>query len=356
MRLYALQKWIAGSILCTYAFGNAARIQTPFGSEEVSSPLIEELLASPALARLHGVDQSGITRYFTNLPAFSRFDHSLGVYMLLKRFNAPMEECIAGLLHDASHTVFSHVGDFIYRKNDTQEQAYQDSIHEWYLSKQQIAPLLEKHSLTLTQLSSKDPQYCALEQPLPDLCADRIEYNLHTALLFKLLSQSQIDSIVNDLRFEGGKWFFVQPSSAKTLAELSLFFTKNLWASAGSQLSYYLASQAIRRALEIGILSEDDIHFSTDTEVLSKLEKSSDPSIKQLLKESKNPLDHYSLCPKEKATIHIQAKFRGIDPLIQQENSFVCLTETDAEFKASWTKVKEHVEQGLHFSPLKKSE
>src|SRR6202041_3406853 len=100
-------------------------IDSIFGCESNPSQLVLDLLASPMMQRLKGIDQSGITKYIQDLPSFSRYDHSVGVYMLLRTYGRTEKECIAGLLHDASHTVFSHVGDLVFDPEDAKE-SYQD--------------------------------------------------------------------------------------------------------------------------------------------------------------------------------------------------------------------------------------
>ncbi len=90
-----------------------------YGRTEIFEPIILELLASPALQRLKGVDQFGYLPGYAIVPAggfpggpVSRFEHSVGVYLLLRKYGAPLEEQIAGLLHDVSHAVFSHSIDY----------------------------------------------------------------------------------------------------------------------------------------------------------------------------------------------------------------------------------------------------
>jgi hypothetical protein len=68
---------------------------TIYGNYEIQEPVILELINSPALQRLKGIDQAGYSHvYFPGIPR-SRFNHSLGVYLLLKRYGASIEEQIA---------------------------------------------------------------------------------------------------------------------------------------------------------------------------------------------------------------------------------------------------------------------
>jgi HD superfamily phosphohydrolase len=99
---------------------HARIVETFLGPVEENNPVVLKLLDSKAIQRLKLIDQSGPTAYFLkNFRRFSRYDHSLGVYALLKRYNASQEEQIAGLLHDASHTAFSHIGDWIFSNRGT---------------------------------------------------------------------------------------------------------------------------------------------------------------------------------------------------------------------------------------------
>ena len=58
---------------------------TIFGKCKIDDPIIVDLLNSPIIKRLKDVDQSGTPKYFMDLPAYSRYSHSVGVYYLLKK-------------------------------------------------------------------------------------------------------------------------------------------------------------------------------------------------------------------------------------------------------------------------------
>lgn len=306
------------------------------------------------MQRLKEIDQSGITRYTSDLPAFTRFDHSLGVYTLLRRYEAPMEECIAGLLHDASHTVFSHVGDFLFGDGDLKE-SYQDSIHLWYLKQQGIADILSPCGLTIEDIDPKRADFTALEQPLPDMCADRIEYNLHTAYLFGLMSQEDISTILNDLQYRQGKWFFYNRHSARRFADLSLHFTENFWGTAENLLSYIWGAEALRQAIVIGEISTEEMHFSTDQKVLEKLWASKDPIVQEYLEQCYHPLNYYAIVPKNEEELFISGKFRGIDPLVWEDGELARLTSLDAKFAAEYKRISDITSQGFSVKKQKLS-
>ncbi len=326
-------------------------IQTLYGDETIEEPVILELLISPAMQRLQNIDQSGFVRYTNRIGSYTRYIHSVGVYQLLKRFNAPLTEQIAGLLHDTSHTVFSHTGDWLYFQG-SHDHAYQDNIHSWYLSKQGIEPIVNKYGISLKQAMAKNPAYKLLDQELPDVCADRLEYNLFTGHLYGFFSQDDINAILNDIHFEDGKWFFEDPSIAVKYASVSLYFTEHLWGSAWNVMTNELSARALKRALEIGVVTFDDVHFGTDQEVLDKLHASNDAIIYKYLRMCDNVENHYILCSPEEADYQCKAKFRGIDPLVSINGTFVRLTSLDANFKAHYDRVKTFISTGLYFKIL----
>ena len=77
-----------------------------WGKVEVTEPVIGEILATRAMQRLKGVDQAGYYEPYMPGTAHSRFEHSVGVYYLLRRFGGPLDEQESGLIHDVSHALF----------------------------------------------------------------------------------------------------------------------------------------------------------------------------------------------------------------------------------------------------------
>lgn len=83
-----------------------------YGEFEVDQ-VVEELILSKSVQRLKGIHQTGASYLVNKEWNVTRFDHSVGVMLLVKKLGGSVEEQIAGLLHDVSHTAFSHVVDYV---------------------------------------------------------------------------------------------------------------------------------------------------------------------------------------------------------------------------------------------------
>ena len=153
-------------------------IDRVYGNFEINEPVILELINSKALQRLKEIDQSGYFEpYVPKGSAYSRFEHSIGVYLLLKMYGSPIEEQIAGLIHDVSHSAFSHCIDYVLDAGSQKKQNHQDNVFDDFVKKSDIPVILKKHNLDLAYIL-EDLNFPLKERDLPDLCADRIDYSL----------------------------------------------------------------------------------------------------------------------------------------------------------------------------------
>ena len=320
-------------------------IETLWGKEIIEDPMTIELIESSPFQRLKSIDQHGIISYCNQTPTFNRFDHSVSVYALLKRYQASYPEQIAGLLHDLSHTVFSHVGDYLFMTS-LEGQAYRDKIQAWYMQEVGIGKILNNYGYTIQDVLDDNPLFQCLEQPLPDLCADRIEYILHTAKVFGLISQDRIEELLRALKFENNRWYFDQLDQARKLADFSLHFTQNFWGDLCNSLCNEWFAKALKIALEEHIISLNDIHFSTDLKVLDLLHACTNSSIKNLISLCWNHAFSYNFIHTEAEKIHITPKFRGVNPWVKKGDSFDRLSDLDPEFNINYLNLKEKIQRG----------
>ena len=70
------------------------------------------------VGRLRGVGMNCGCEYtsfprFRGLRPYSRFDHSMGVALIVWHFTGDRAQALAGLLHDVATPVFAHVVDFM---------------------------------------------------------------------------------------------------------------------------------------------------------------------------------------------------------------------------------------------------
>ena len=77
-------------------------IHTIYGTFIITEPVLIELFESKAMQRLKKVHQFGISHYVHKGIDYTRYEHSVGVFALLRRYNQSLPEQISGLLHDVS--------------------------------------------------------------------------------------------------------------------------------------------------------------------------------------------------------------------------------------------------------------
>lgn len=332
-----------------FAFNiHAAMIATVFGDIQEENPAILDLINSQAMQRLKQIDQSGPPAYFVkDYPKFSRYDHSLGVYALLKRYNTPLKEQIAGLTHDASHTAFSHLADIIFQSGKNRTESYQDTIHPWFLKQMHIDDILASYNLSIDDISPKNPEFTALEQEFPDMNADRIEYNLHTALVFQDLTNDEVTDILAALRFDHGKWYFTNPMLAKKFAKLSTYYNKSIWGSAHNNALYAVTGATLKYALQQQIITNDELHFGNDGQILKALSASKDPYLRTLLRIIDNIDNHYEIATDNKPDIFVPVKMRGIDPLVAVDGKLQRLSDIYLDYKNELIATRKYASQGV---------
>ncbi len=331
--------------------GASLKLSTLYGSTTITEPVLIELIKSPAFQRLGKVRQYGVVCYARpNEPEYTRLQHSLGVFFLTRAYGAPLSEQIAALLHDVSHTVFSHVGDRLFNSNYYLygNNSYQDNIHEWYLEKSGVMDILRRYDMAHACSSEAKRSQLCFEQPSPDLCADRIEYNIAGGFIDGMLTQAEITAMMKSLHFYNGHWFFDDLNLAKKFAHISVQLSESRWGAAWSIFIDQAAAAAIQRAVTLGLVTHDDVHFSTDDEVWAKLTTSSDPEIMTQLGHIKNYKEHLKLAAPSPETIHLHGKFSGTNPLVMTEAGLQRIRDVDTEFNAQFEMAKTTITAGYH--------
>lgn len=322
------------------------KFKTVWGkSYKVKDPLLVELIQSPAMQRLKSIDQSGPVRYAHLTPPFSRYDHSLGVLALLMKAKTSREEQAAGLLHDVSHTAFSHLGDKIFG-GDQAAKAYQDEIHLEFLEKMGISKIVQKYGMNLEQLDPDLPGYTALERSLPDLCADRLQYIIHSGVITGALTTKQARKMVDNVEYKDGAWFFKSAEYAQQYADLTLRFTREWYGAPWNCAFYEHFAHAMRRALHLELIDEDALKYGVDQDILDVLRASDDQSIQSSLRACDNIYSAFDETEYGCGDCNTKPKFRGVDPLVDCRGEKKRLSQIDIDFANKYEQVQEFCRQG----------
>lgn len=159
-------------------------------------------LNSEAMVRLKGIDMNCGLNYtsfplFSAISPYSRYEHSLGVALIIYHFTQGRSQALSGLFHDIATPAFSHVVDFMhqdylkqeYTENETKNILMNDPV---------ISRQLQKDGLHLEEVCDYHI-YPIADNDSPRLSSDRLEYTLSNALNYHFASLLQISEIYQDL-------------------------------------------------------------------------------------------------------------------------------------------------------------
>lgn len=230
--------------------------------------VVSDLLKTDAMKRLAGVHQSGAIFLVNPDICHSRLEHAIGVMMLIKKMGGTELEQIAGLLHDVSHTAFSHVGDYIF---DNQAEDYHEKVFAEIVYRSEIPDVLLKHGYDLNQVLYGT--FNILEQPLPALCADRLDYTLRDGIHSGIITRQSARKFLNSVVLHDGKLAVNDSTQVewinKTFEKLNNeVFKLPLYLYANGKMA-----ELIKNFLKRGLLNESDL-FKTDTLLLNKIRTS----------------------------------------------------------------------------------
>ncbi len=297
-----------------------------YGEVEIKEPVLIDLMQSQAMLRLRGVLQHGITALIGITRPVTRFDHSMGVMLLVRRLGGSLAEQIAALLHDVSHTAFSHVIDYVVDGHDS--QSYHEEWKEPHLVASDVPEILAKHGYDWRHFLHEE-DYTLLEQPAPRLCADRLDYFLRDSRDLGLSTDQDIQRALDHLIVSDGRIGVDNIEVARWLAYTYIAADKASWANFREVGLYEVTARAIKSALQIGAITEDDF-WGTDNQLWRKLHAVDHVEVQQQLTlvSSATRFEWDEVNP----TFHVSTKLRTIDPDVLIDDHFHPLSTLDADF------------------------
>ncbi len=299
----------------------------------IEDELVLDLIKSEQFQRLKGICQQGVPKGYMaqDQPDYSRYEHSIGVMLALKRLNAPIEEQVAGLLHDVSHTAFSHLVDYVFGTGV--KEAYQDSIHSRFFEDgSELSDILKKHSIDPKRISNPE-LYPLLEREQPEMCADRLDSTLR---YFAHTGKSDfVASILSSVKKSGNTIIFDSFNTAREFALRHIKVWNGVLGGYGERdyemrIRWYILGSTLTYAIKQGIIKKEDFDYS-DSYVMEKLEASNNKKILEMLEVLKGALEFEISDHAPKVTLF--SKFRYVDPIYSNEKGERRVSDTDPSFR-----------------------
>ncbi|MGN1400353.1 MAG: HD domain-containing protein [Bacillus sp. (in: firmicutes)] len=276
-------------------------------------PVLKELIESAAVQRLKNIHQGGANYLVNKEWNGTRYEHSIGVMLLIRRLGGTIEEQIAGLLHDVSHTAFSHVIDYVL---DEKEEDYHEKIFVRVIENSDIPIILKKYDFNYKDILFDLSRWTLLEQPLPDLCADRIDYTLRDLYTCGEISSQEISVFLSCLIVHNHKICIDCVEKAEWFVDI---YYKEVIDFFQNPLSIYgaaILSEALIIALDHHILKPDDF-LGTDEDIINHLYASDHKPVVALLNKLQEEVTLIS--DKKDYDYHMKQKERLIDPIVLVE-------------------------------------
>ena len=311
-----------------------------YGKIKINEPVLMELMKCLSILRLKAISQYGVPDKYYHHKNYSRFEHSVGVMLILKKLGASLEEQVAGLLHDVSVLAFSHVTDWVFAKGSKGVEDLHDTIHRDFISKTEIPKILKKHHFLLERVIDES-NFSLLETKIPNLCADRVDYSLRE---FKYwLNPKIVGKCLKHLVNFNGEIVFTDQKAAYFFATNFLKLQTNHWGGYESMIRYYLFSNVLKIGLEKKVILKEDF-FKDERLILRKIERSQNKEIKStLMLLTKKDLRGI----KTNSGNKVRKKFRYVDPKVILGGQLARLSEINPSFRIMVDKSRKISEEGL---------
>lgn len=316
-----------------------------YGEFKIDNVLVD-LINSYPVQRLKNIHQGGASYLVNKKWNLTRYDHSVGVMILIKLLGGSLEEQIAGLLHDISHTAFSHVVDFALQNK---KEDYHEEIYLEVVENSQIPNILSKYGYDYKEILEDESKWTILEQSSPKLCADRIDYTLRDMYHYGYTSLEEVCNFVNHLSISNGEIVVNNIESAKYFVDLYYKEVIDYFMHPLNAYGYEQLSKLIKLGLDKNLITLTDL-LKTDDEVMSILKSSNDTDIHKLIQS----LNYNVAVRKNESNYNFyqKGKLRLIDPTVLINNSTYKLTSIDPSIEIINNKSREIISKGIYVEIL----
>ncbi len=201
-----------------------------------------------------------------------------------------------------------------------------------------------------------EENFSLLENNLPDICADRLDYTIRDGLHLQLLSRQQADKIIDGLKViesDGKKEFvFKDINSAEIYSDVFFQLNRSYYGSPIEAYFNHKMGDIMNLAIEKDVLKEED-WFGNDEEVIAKIKSSKDRELAKSLDFINNKTVIYE--DNENPEVTLSKKIRIVNPKVEIDGVIKQLTEISPFYENKVNDYSEdHQVHELKISVLKK--
>ena len=301
-----------------FSYGSLWRIYSP----EIPA-FITRLAQTPPMLRLTRVGMNCGCEYVAlhsgdMCRRYTRFEHSMGVALLVWHFTHEEKQAIAGLFHDISTPAFAHVVDFLNGDHLTQEST-ESRTADMIAGSPEIQEILLSLGLCTSDVCDYH-LYPIADNDSPQLSADRLEYTFGNFIQYGVCGINEIRSFFRAMSAgtnERGEpeIILTDRSFAEQFALRSMKCSKIYVSDADRFTMQYLAD-ILKYGTESGALTVDDL-YTTEENVIAKIRN--DPSLRTMWSDYTGISGVVRTEQKvpEKKCFRVDAKRRYLDPYVQ---------------------------------------
>lgn len=277
------------------------------------------------MKRLKGISMISACEHTKLIPYkffHTRYEHSLGVALIVWNFTRNKKQTIAGLYHDIATPSFSHVVDFLhgdYEKQETTENLTQKIIK----NSEDIMRLLKRDNISVAEIEDYHI-YPIADNDSPKLSADRLEYTLSDGLVtqnaFTLESIERIYNNLTILKNEnsieeiGFKYLKIAEEYIERANIMWHLFSGNN----ENNMVMQFWTDILKKMANMKYITEEDLYRYSEEEIVNKVKKCPDKRIVKAFEtfENAKEIGRSETEIKDKYCISIKTKKRYTNPLV----------------------------------------
>lgn len=214
--------------------------------------------------------------YRFNLPRITRFAHSLNDAKITYNLTHSKRCALASLFHDVSSPTWCHVVDYM-NKDFLIQESTEEKTEEILNSSSKLLEYLNIDGIALVDVLDFK-KYSVCDLPRPKLCADRVENTLSTAFAWMgniTLDEAKhvIDSLTLVTNEDGETEIGLKTvDAANTLIRINEDIDR-LTHTKEDNYMMIIASEILRRCIDIHLVSYDDLFKITESELIKRIEE-----------------------------------------------------------------------------------